>query len=230
MTGALVLFDIDGTLLATRGAGTRSMLDAARELFGHEFTFDGVSIAGRIDPSIWADVARANGIADPEAHHERFRAAYQRHLERRLAAENTVEVIPGAMELAEALRARGAALGLVTGNYPEAAFLKFRYAGLDPAIFTVAAWGCDAPDRRGLPELAMRLHRARSGVALAPRQVVVIGDTPNDVDCASACGCRALAVATGPFSRADLARCGADLAVDDLGDTAGLVRWIIGET
>jgi phosphoglycolate phosphatase-like HAD superfamily hydrolase len=226
--GALVLFDIDGTLLATRGAGTRSMLDAARELFGERFTFDGVEVAGRIDPAIWADVARANGIADPQRHHDRFRAAYQRHLERRLAAENTIVLMPGAVELIRSLGGRGAALGLVTGNYPEAGLLKFRHAGLDPGLFSVAAWGCDAPDRRGLPELAMRLHRARSGVALAPRRVVVVGDTPSDVDCASACGCRSLGVATGSFSRADLAACGADLAVDDLTGTAELLRWILG--
>jgi phosphoglycolate phosphatase len=204
------------------------MLDAARELFGPGFTFDGVDVAGRIDPAIWADVARVNGIADPEAHHDRFRAAYQRHLERRLAQENTVSLLPGALALAEALRDRGAALGLVTGNYPEAAFLKFRFGGVDPGLFPVAAWGCDAPDRRGLPDLAMRLHRARSGRDVPPRRVVVIGDTPNDVDCAAACGCRSLAVATGSFSRDQLAGCGADLAVDDLTATAELLAWILG--
>ena len=223
----LILFDIDGTLLMTQGAGTRSMLAAARELYGDAFSFDGVEVAGRIDPLIWADVARANGIADPQAHHDRFRAAYARHLERRLAAENTVTALPGVTALLEALRAEGIALGLLTGNYPEAGLLKLRCAGLDPEFFAVAAWGCDALDRRGLAPLAIERHRERSGEALRPRQVLVIGDTPNDVDCAAACGCRSLAVATGGFPRAQLAGCGADLAVDDLTDTPGLLAWML---
>ncbi len=225
---ALVLFDIDGTLLATRRAGVRSMNDAARELFGPDFSFDGVELAGRIDPLIWAEVAAANGIGDSAAHHDRFRAAYARHLESRLAADNTVSLMPGVAALLEALRRlEGITLGLLTGNYPETGRLKVEAAGLDPAIFPVGAFGCDSDSRRGLPAVAIARHAEMTGRRLPPRQVVVIGDTPHDVDCARAAGCRSIAVATGTYTRDKLAPCGADLLVDDLSGTTSIVNWIV---
>ena len=224
----LVLFDIDGTLLLTQRAGTRSMHDAARELFGEQFTFDGVEVAGRTDPVIWADVARANGIDDPDAHHDRFRETYARHLARRLEAEPTVRALPGVVALLEALRAvADVTLGLLTGNYPETGLLKIRAAGLDPAWFPVAAWGSDGAGRRDLPPRAMARYEALRGRALEPGQVVVVGDTPHDVDCARASGCRSLAVATG-FCDADaLVASGADLVVSDLSSTDSMVKWIL---
>ncbi len=224
----LILFDIDGSLLATRRAGVRSMLDAARELFGGAFTFDGVELAGRIDPLIWAEAAAANGIGDPAAHHDRFRALYARHLASRLAADNTVTLMPGVAALVEALgRVAGVTLGLLTGNYPETGLLKVEAAGLDPAVFPVAAWGCDAGSRRGLPAVAMSRHAEATGRRLSPRQVVIVGDTPHDVDCARSAGCRSVAVATGPYARADLAPCGANLLLDDLSGTTTIVNWIV---
>ena len=224
----LILFDIDGTLLLTQRAGTRSMCAAAREMFGDAFTFDGVDIAGRIDPLIWADVARANGIDEPEAHHDRFRATYVEHLARWLAADNTVLLLPGVVELLEALRGvEAVTLGLLTGNYPETGLLKIEAAGLDAAIFPVTAWGCDGRSRRDLPAVAMARHRDLTGVEVRPEGVVIIGDTPHDVDCARAHGCRALAVATGPYSRETLRDAGPDLLVDDLSGTGAIVDWIM---
>jgi phosphoglycolate phosphatase-like HAD superfamily hydrolase len=194
----LVLFDIDGTLLLSHGAGTRSMLAAARELFGESVTLDGVEIAGCIDPLIWMEVARANGLPDAGAHHDRFRETYHRHLAERLAAGHRVELLPGVRELLDALRASDdVTLGLLTGNYPETGGLKMRAAGLDPALFVVA------------------------------RNVVVVGDTPHDVACARAHGCRCLAVATGTFSREKLAGCEPDLLVDDLTGTEAILDWIL---
>lgn len=225
----LVLFDIDGTLLLTGGAGTRSMQEAARELFGPRFAFDGVEVAGRIDSAIWSDVARANGIVDPEARHASFRDAYVRHLARRLATEPTVEALPGVRQLLDALREfELLTLGLLTGNYPESGRLKIEAAGLDMSWFPVAAWGCDAATRRELAPLAMSRHEALTGRTLEAGQVVVVGDTPHDVDCARANGCRSLAVATGWHEAGDLAACGADLVVDDLSRTDSLVKWILG--
>lgn len=225
----LVLFDIDGTLLSSQDAGSRSMHEAGRELFGDAFTMDGVEIAGRIDPVIWADMAAANGIGDAGSQHERFRAVYARCLARRLADGHEVSVLPGVRDLLEALAAAGGAtLGILTGNYRRTGRMKLEAAGLDPDGFPVSAWGCDATSRRQLPGLAMERHERVVGRRVEPGQVIVIGDTPHDVDCARAGGCRALAVASGVYARDALAAADPDLLVDDLTDTARLTGWILG--
>ena len=224
----LVLFDIDGTLLLSQHAGVNGMHDATRALYGEKFTFDGVEVAGRIDPQIWHDLALANGIDDPAAHHDRFRACYAEHLARRLEKNNTVEVLPGVAPLLEELGViDGLTLGLLTGNYPETGRLKIEAAGLDPEIFEVAAWGCDGRTRHDLPAVAIDRHATNSGIRLAPDQVVIIGDTPHDVACARAHGCWVLAVATGPTPRETLAASEPDLMVDDLSTTPEIVSWIL---
>ena len=227
----LVLFDIDGTMLLSQHAGAQCMHDATRELYGDAFTFEGVEIAGRIDPQIWHDVALANGIDDPDEHHDRFREVYTRHLARRLAAANTVRVLPGVTALLDALGAvTGLSRGLLTGNYPETGRLKIEAAGLDPDIFEVAAWGCDGRSRRDLPGVAIDRHAAATGARVAADQVVIIGDTRHDVDCARAHGCRSLAVATGPSSRDELVASEPDLLADDLSQTQEIVSWILGHS
>ncbi len=224
----LILFDIDGTLLRTEGAGTHSIYDATREMFGEAMVFEGVEIAGRIDPQIWADVCRVNGISNPEAHHERFRAAYGRHLARRILESDRVTALPGVAELVDAVATtEGLTPGLLTGNYPETGRLKIETAGLDPDLFTVTAWGSDARTRRDLPAVAMARYTETTGDSISPDEVVIVGDTPHDVDCARAHGCRALAVATGSFSRDDLEACQPDLLVDDLSRTAAIMSWML---
>ncbi len=224
----LVLFDIDGTLLLSQHAGVHGMHDATRELYGETFTFDGVEVAGRIDPQIWHDVALANGIDDPTAHHDRFRASYAEHLARRLKANNTVVVLPGVAPLLEELGAvDGLTLGLLTGNYRETGLLKIKAAGLDPEIFAVAAWGSDGRTLQDLPGVAIDRHATITGSRLTPDQVVIIGDTPHDVACARANGCWALAVATGPTPRENLVASEPDLMVEDLSSTPEIVSWIL---
>ncbi|MHC4130304.1 MAG: HAD family hydrolase [Planctomycetota bacterium] len=224
----LVLFDIDGTLLLSQGAGTRSMLAAARELFGDHVTLDGVEIAGCMDPLIWNELARVNGLPDAGANHDRFRQTYHRHLSARLAAGHRVELLPGVRELLDGLGAiDGVTLGLLTGNYPETGRLKIQAAGLDPDLFAVAAWGSDGQSRSDLPALAMTLYRQRMGRPVDPQNVVVVGDTPHDVACARAHGCRCLAVATGTYSREKLAGCESDLLLDDLTETDAILDWIV---
>jgi len=224
----LILFDIDGTLLHTQRAGTLSMHSAAKELFGEHFTIDGINIAGRIDPLIWADLARANGIDDFETHHDRFREVYVRHLRQRLAGDPTVLLLPGVETLVTALRDEpGVTVGLLTGNYPESGRLKIEAAGLDMAAFEVCAWGDDGGSRRDLPLVAIDRHAGRTGTRLEPGRVLVIGDTPHDVDCARAHGCRSLAVATGVYSRDELAACDPDRLEDDLSATGEILEWIM---
>ncbi len=225
----LLLFDIDGTLLAPQGAGQRAMLAAGKALFGPAFTFDGIDTSGKIDPLIFAEVRRANDqldIRDSDHHHLRDR--YLRHLDEELATQPS-RVLPGVVGLLELLRVRQATtLGLLTGNYAAAAARKLRSAALDPDWFPVAAFGDEATSRPGLVPVARRRYRERHGFEVPPERVIVIGDTPRDIDCAHANGCLAFAVATGRWSAASLRDAGADVVVDDLTDPDPLLELLLG--
>jgi phosphoglycolate phosphatase-like HAD superfamily hydrolase len=225
----LILFDIDGTLLLSNGAGVRAMTAAGRAVVGPHFTLDGVEVAGRLDPLIWADAAAAAGLDGADGLHEEFRSTYARLLDEHFRTKSA-RALPGVAALVARLRdLDGVTIGLLTGNYPETGRLKLLAAGLDPDAFAVAAWGCDGSSRRDLPHVAMARFRERTGRAIDPARVVIIGDTPHDIDCAKAAACKVIGVATGPsFAAEDLRTHGPDLLVDDLSDTEGLVRWLLG--
>ncbi|NWG13616.1 MAG: HAD family hydrolase [Acidobacteria bacterium] len=224
-----VLFDIDGTLLLSSRVGYRAMLEAAGHMVGRPVTLTGVDFAGRLDPEIWAGIAGLNEIENAASREAEFRASYTSILARMVREDDIVQLLPGVSDLVQRLRNDGAVtLGLLTGNYPETGLLKIRAAGLDPRDFPVAAWGCDGNSRRDLPRVAMRRYAEKFGRPIPPNRVLVIGDTPIDIDCARANGCVALGVATGPsYSLGDLQASLPDLAVSDLADTEYLVSWIL---
>ena len=229
----LVLFDVDGTLLLSRGASLRCYRAAARELFGREMSTQGMQTAGGLDPMIWRALCAVNGIdaVDAAKHHERFRATYARILGEELAAGGVAYALPGVPALLDALSARDngrprVSIGLLTGNYPETGRLKLEAAGIAPERFAVAAWGDEADRRPDLVPLARERHARHSGRELPAEQVVIVGDTPHDVECARVHGCRSLAVATGGSTRAELEAPGASRVVDDLSDTGRIVDWI----
>ena len=227
MSAMLVLFDIDGTLLHSLRAGVGAMKSALAQLHGIEADFDAVEIHGRLDTLIWKDLGRRHGYPLDEAAHATFKRTYIEHLRERFAKENTSRAHPGALELVAATRAApGATIGLLTGNYEGSGRLKVQHAGFDPDHFVVNAWGDDGPDRRSLVPVAMERYRAMHGRAIDPRRVVIIGDTPADVDCARSNGARVIGVATGTFGVDALREAGADLVVPNLTDTPGIVRWM----
>jgi phosphoglycolate phosphatase-like HAD superfamily hydrolase len=227
----LILFDIDGTLLLTQGAGIKAMHDAGRELYGEHFTVEGVEFSGRLDTLIWQDLSRINGAPDRQADHDAFRRAYGRHLGARLKRDQTAKLLPGVASLVHHVHETpGVTLGLLTGNYPETGRLKIQCAGLDPDLFVVAAWGCEGGCRRDLPPIAIERHGKRIGKPIATRDVVIIGDTPHDIDCAKAHGCRSIGVATGLFAVSQLRESGADLAVSDLSNTSLIYEWMMNAT
>lgn len=224
----LILFDIDGTLLLTQKAGVHAMLDGGRELFGEHFTVDGVEFSGRLDPLIWTDLAKRNRVANHDGEHERFRAAYARHLMRRLDANPTAIALPGVAAMLELLAVEeGVTLGLLTGNYPETGQLKIERAGLPFGAFKVHAWGIDGPARRDLPPVAIQRCFECTKRRVAGPDVVIIGDTPHDVDCARAHGCRSIGVATGMFDVPALREAGADLAVENLAEVEEILAWML---
>ena len=224
----LILFDIDGTLLLTKRAGLRAMQAAACELYGEHVLFEKVEFAGRLDPLIWGDIARRHDI-DPDAEHEKFRAAYARHLRRVFDDDACSRLLEGVKELVETLnQAEGVTLGLLTGNYPETGRMKIEAAGMDPGLFPVCAWGDDGGARDDLPPVAMKRYQEQFGTPIEPQRVIVIGDTIYDVKCAHAHDCQCLAVATGPaYGVEELAACGAERVVADLSDTEGIFKWLL---
>jgi phosphoglycolate phosphatase-like HAD superfamily hydrolase len=225
---SLVLFDIDGTLLRSDGAGVAAMLRALTELHGDRgFTFEGVEIAGALDSVLFARMMAHHGLPDHAEAHDRFLDTYRAELARSLTADR-VRRMPGAAELARATAGRGAATGLLTGNYRDTAFIKLDAAGIDRTLFPFGAFGTDGSIRRQLTPVALARAAAHHGRPFDYARTVVIGDTPLDVDCAKAHGCRAIGVATGPYSADTLRAAGADLAVDTLADVDGLLRWILG--
>ncbi|MBL9141778.1 MAG: haloacid dehalogenase-like hydrolase [Phycisphaerae bacterium] len=224
----LVLFDIDGTLLTSLRAGLGAMTSTIEELHGVQPDFEGVEIHGRLDRLIWRDLAAKHRLPASEEDHATFKRTYTRHLNERLSAANTAVALPGTVALVDAVRATpGVTIGLLTGNYEATGRLKVKFAGFDPDVFVVNAWGDEGPDRRSLVPVAHERYHQRNGSRVAPERVVILGDTPADVDCAKAHGARVLAVATGGFTAQALAATDADLVVPDLADTAAITRWIV---
>lgn len=229
----LILFDIDLTLTNTSGAGMKALVDAGRELFGPAFHAEGVDFAGRLDPLIIDDLLAVNEQEATPHNRARLRATYRGHLSRRLAAPGTAQALPGVLDLIRVLRARETqTLGLLTGNFEETGRMKLQAAGIDAGAFTLAAWGdyspITPPRRDHLVPVAMERYFEQHGRRADPARVTVIGDTPHDVACARAHGCRSIGVATGRTSLDELKACGASLAVRDLTGTQMLVSWLEG--
>ncbi len=215
----LVLFDVDGTLISARGAGRRAMRVAFERVFGTAGGIDRYDLGGRTDARIVHDVMTAEGW-EPARVKERldeFFEVYVGGLTTEIGDGRNVITLPGVAAVVERLDQSAAVLGLVTGNIEEGARVKLLPTGLWPR-FQVGAFGSDHMDRRRLPSLAARRAHALLGTAFSPRDVIVIGDTPHDIDCARAFGAVAVAVATGQHTRDELLAEKPDLFFDDLSD------------
>lgn len=229
----LVLFDIDATLVTTSGVGIHAMRDAGLELFG-TFDADRIEYAGRLDPLIIRDLLASNGHAPTPERARAFADGYTRHLARLLQTCPVKRALPGVHDLTAALlEVRHFALGLLTGNFEHTGCLKLRACGVNPDHYPIRAWGDesphDPPSRDHLPPIAMNRFAARYARPIRGERVTIIGDTPHDIRCAKASGCRVIAVATGRHALDELRSHSPDLAVKDLSDTRMLVSWIVGD-
>jgi phosphoglycolate phosphatase len=223
----LVLFDIDGTLVLTGGAGARGMTRAFEDLFGIPEGFAGIELPGRTDQLILRDALVRAGLALTPEVLDRFRTAYVSRLREEIQRERPGRrVMPGVASLLVAIAGLSAVMpALLTGNFAAAARLKLEHFDLW-YHFPCGAFADDALERNDLVGVA--LERAL-GCGLPPvgaREVLVIGDTPLDVACAAAAGARSVAVATGFHSLEELIATGADLVLADLSDTARLLRFL----
>jgi phosphoglycolate phosphatase-like HAD superfamily hydrolase len=226
----LIFFDIDATMITTGGAGIRAMLAAGQELFGPGFTAEGVPVAGRLDPLIMSEMLERSGVPRSADNLAAFRRRYAEHLPRNLDPERG-RALPGVIALLDALAMDPSlALGVLTGNFAETGSLKLRHCGIDPARFHISVWGDESPRtppaRDHLPPIGIERYNARYTRRIAPANVTIIGDTPHDIACARAHGCRSLGVATGSFTQDQLAAAGADRVVPTLEATGDLARWL----
>ena len=221
----VLLFDIDGTLVLTGGAGQRAMARAFEELFCVSDGFRDIQMAGRTDTWILSSAAEFHGIIPDRI--SRFQDAYLAHLERELEPENPRKTImPGVRPLLDALAARDDAyLALLTGNYQRAARLKLEHFDLW-RYFQCGAFADDAPDRNSLLPMALARIRERGGPNVQPANTIVIGDTPHDIECALYGGAVAVGVATGPFTSEQLRDCGATNVFEDLSDIEAFLELL----
>ena len=227
----LLLFDIDGTLIRSNGAGRETLRFALNEVFDTTGPLDEYKFSGKTDPRIILDLMTSEGFTTAEVE-KRIPSVYE------LMAQKAQEIFPksnmavcdGVLELLAALHKEGTAVvGLLTGNAHLTAPLKLSYSGIDPAQFLVGAYGSDALDRNELPFIGMERAQKLTGHLFDGSNTVIIGDTPADIRCARAGRATAVAVASGWHSDATLAKYKPDILLHNLSETDVIVEKLLGD-
>lgn len=226
----IVLFDIDGTLLRSGGIGRLAMERALKGVFGSpgssEYRYD-----GKTDRQIVRDLMRLEGFSDDEidVQMDELLAAYVSALEQELASgQRSVLLLDGVAELLDELdREERVVLGLLTGNIHQGARAKLTAAGIDPARFRVTAFGSDHEFRPELPAVAQRRASELLGADIQGNRVIIIGDTPADIQCGEAIGARAIGVATGRFTVEQLSAYNPYAVFESLADTSAVLSSIM---
>ncbi len=221
----LLLFDIDGTLLISRGLGREAKRLAMLECFGETGDLDNHVFGGKTDWGIVAELLAPFGVTAGEV--GRAMPAYEtvmaRHM-RAISGAYKTQAIPQAMALARALRGRAdTLLGLVTGNTSKTAAIKLELAGFDPAWFPLGAFGNESAERADLTRLALGRARDLTGRSIKGADVFVVGDTPDDIAAARAIDAVAVAVCTGYVPRDQLRTSEPDFLLADLSDFLDLI-------
>jgi phosphoglycolate phosphatase len=209
-----VLFDIDGTILVTGGAGGVAWRRAFHELHGVDVDIAEHTDAGMTDPEIAAIIFR-DVIGREGTQEERAKAigCYLRHLPEAVAESSGYRVMPGIEDLLDRLIEDGVLLGLVTGNIEAAAHIKLARANLN-RFFSFGGYGSDSSERTELTEVALRRGAIVSGGSFSDSAGIAVGDTPRDVKAGHGAGIRVVGVATGSYAAASLQQAGADWALE----------------
>jgi phosphoglycolate phosphatase len=225
----LLLFDIDGTLVLTGGAGSRAMTRAFAVTHGLEDALKRVDLAGRTDRTIMRDALAHAGRVDDDVDLDEFRQAYCAALREEIQKPGNGRrgLLPGVKPLLDRLAARDdVRLALLTGNFRASAEIKLSAFG----VWDYFSWGAfadDAIERDDLIHIAHGRHETEHGGRIEPDRVVVIGDTPHDIRCARAGGGKVVAVATGNYTRDALAAHNPDALFDDLSDTDAVMAALL---
>ncbi|MGQ9586053.1 MAG: HAD family hydrolase [Anaerolineae bacterium] len=223
----LVLFDVDGTLLHSGGAGREAIRLTLEAVYGKAGPVNGFPLAGKTDLQIFYELLHEAGFSEEE-----IEAGIPRAVEvypgclRQLIGNHQVRVCPGVTELLESLTGTPEAeVALLTGNLESGAWVKLQAARLD-RFFRWGAFGSEARDRSDLPALAVARAHERTGHRFAGKEVVIVGDTPADILCGRGLGVRSIAVATGPYSCEDLLAWEPDFCFRDLTDAEAVMKAI----
>jgi phosphoglycolate phosphatase-like HAD superfamily hydrolase len=224
----LLLWDIDGTLIVSHGAGVRAMERGFQQCFGIKCDLGRIDWAGRTDSWITGEVLRSNGLPVTPENIQAYLEAYLTALPEELASGAQGQVLPGVLALLDTLHGRpGITQGLLTGNLRRGAEFKLTHYKVWH-YFEFGAFADDSPQRNDLGPHALRRARERHALDFVPERTFIIGDTPHDVECGRVIGARTIAVATGRFTAEELRACRPTAVFADLSDTAAFLRLIEG--
>lgn len=226
---ALVLFDVDGTLLMPGDRRhARALLDAFREVYGLEPELEGIALAGMLDAQIARQLLERHPVDLEEAEKQieqvmtRMGELYHSAMD---GASNVERLLPGAVEAVNAVHERGWLAGALTGNARRVAEVKLGAAGLMD-LTVVGAFGDSAVERGHLVEVAIDAAERHSGVRYDARETVLVGDTPQDIAAARYASARVVAVATGRYDVETLAAHGPDATLEDLQNTEAFISAV----
>ena len=223
----LLLFDIDGTLITSGGAGEWALRDAMKTRFGIDEDLGGILLAGATDKKIAVAMLEKHGLASSAENITALLDEYLSHLEARMPRHDG-RVLPGMIELLEVLSKREeAVLALLTGNVVRGAEIKLTHYGVWHH-FEFGAFADDHHDRNELGKFARTRAHDRHGIEFAPEKIYVIGDTPRDIECGRAIGAKTVAIATGHYSLEELAEHTPDFLFQDFSETNRVVDCLLG--
>ena len=225
----LLLFDIDGTLIRSNGAGRLALKLTLEEVFGTAGPIDDYHMSGKTDARIITDLMQAAHIK-PEKVQANLQTVYERMAAKAERVYGECGVMPclGVTELLAAINQRDEfLLGLLTGNARQTAPLKLAAGGIVNTQFRVGAYGSDHMDRNQLPAIAMSQATELTGYSFDGKNTIIIGDTPADILCARAGQATAVAVATGWHAVHTLAQYQPDHLLENLGDTTAVVKILL---
>ena len=221
----LLLFDIDGTLISSAGADVESLKLVLAERFGIEDDLHDIEIAGMTDSGIVISILKKHRIPETHENVSAFLDSYVHFLSQELPRRQGT-LLPGVLELLERLKTRpNLVLALLTGNVSRGAQLKLEHYGVWH-FFEFGAFADDHHDRNKLGGFARTRAREKHGREFSPEETDVIGDTPRDIACGKAFGARTIAIATGTWSREDLAKHQPNFLFDDLSNVDEVIRTL----
>ena len=225
MQKILILWDIDGTILQSGRAGMKALQAALQDVFGVSGSFEGIEFAGRTDPWIIRQIFLRYGIENTKENVASYVDRYVAALPGILGQSGT-RILPGVSEILGTAAAHPSVVqGLLTGNLRRGAEAKLGFHGLWE-YFPIGAFADDSEIRNELGPRALLRARAHWGLDFPPERTWVVGDTPHDISCARAFGARALAVATGGSTVAELAAFNPDAVLESLADTGAFWRAV----
>ncbi|HVQ63163.1 MAG TPA: HAD family hydrolase [Terriglobia bacterium] len=211
----LLLFDIDGTLVLTGGAGIRALNRAFCQVVGIVNALDGIRLHGKTDPAIVREIFSARGALQNADSYDQILAAYVEFLPEEVQQSRNYRVLPGILRFLQDFQGRSdLAFGLATGNVEAGARIKLARGNLNP-FFAFGGFGSDAENRTELVRRAAHNGSRLAGVTIDPNDIFVIGDTPRDIAAGREAGYRTVGVATSDYSTEDLSAAGADLVLSD---------------